>query len=300
MSSELLEPTSETFHLDPGRRRDERAFELTAGLSFKPQHLSEVLAAEGGLWFEVHPENYMAAGGPRLAALAAVAERFPISLHGVGLSLAADEPPDAAHLAAWRRLVERFRPALVSEHLAWSKRRGAYAPDLLPFPRTHEALARIAENVERMQQALGRQVLIENPALYLPLKGHELSEPEFLAELVRRTGCGLLLDVNNVFVSANNLGYAAEAYLAALPSEAVGEIHLAGHTPDPALGAALLIDSHDAAVAQPVWALYAALVARIGPRPTLIERDGNVPGFAELLAERARAHRILTRERAHL
>lgn len=272
---------------------------LTAGLSFKPQHLAEVLAADAaGLWFEVHPENYMAAGGPRLAALGAVAERFPISLHGVGLSLAADEPPDAAHLAAWRRLVDRFRPALVSEHLAWSQRRGAYAPDLLPFPRTAEALVRIAANVDRMQQALGRQVLIENPALYLPLKGHALPEPEFLAELVRRTGCGLLLDVNNVFVSASNLGYAAEVYLAALPAEAIGEIHLAGHTPDPNLGAALLIDSHDAAVAEPVWALYEKLVARIGPRPTLIERDDNLPPFAELMTERRRAEGVLAGEAA--
>jgi len=268
----------------------------TAGLSFKPQHLADALAAdEAGLWFEVHPENYMAAGGPRLAALAALAERFPLSLHGVGLSLAADEPPDADHLAAWRRLADRFQPVLVSEHLAWSTRRGAYAPDLLPFPRTAAALARIADNVARMQQALGRQVLIENPALYLPLNGHELAEPEFLAELVRRTGCGLLVDVNNVFVSANNLGYSAEAYLAALPAEAIGEVHLAGHAHDPNLGAALLIDSHDAPVAEPVWALYATLIAQIGPRPTLIERDDNLPAFAELMAERRRADRVLAR-----
>jgi uncharacterized protein (UPF0276 family) len=274
---------------------------LTAGLSFKPQHLAEILAtSDERLWFEVHPENYMAAGGPRVAALAAVTERYPISLHGVGLSLAADEPPDPAHLAAWRRLADRFQPTLISEHLAWSMRRGAYAPDLLPFPRTREALARIADNVDRMQQSLGRQVLIENPALYLALKGHELTEPAFLAELVGRTGCGLLLDVNNVFVSANNLGYAAEAYLAALPADAIGEIHLAGHTPDPKLGPALLIDSHAVPVAEPVWALYAGLIARIGPRPTLIERDDNLPAFAELMAERRRAHEILAPEPAHV
>lgn len=274
---------------------------FAAGLGFKPQHLADVLAADApGLWFEVHPENYMAAGGPRVAALEAVAERFPISLHGVGLSLAADEPPDASHLAAWRRLVDRFRPALVSEHLAWSTRRGAYAPDLLPFPRTAEALARIADNIERMQQALGRQVLIENPALYLALEGHEFAEPEFLAELVRRTGCGLLVDVNNAYVSGANLGYDAAAYLAALPAEAIGEIHLAGHTPDPNLGAALLIDSHDAPVAEPVWALFAALIARLGPRPTLIERDDNLPAFADLMAERSRAVSVLAGEAAHV
>lgn len=274
---------------------------LTAGLSFKPQHLAEALATDAaGLWFEVHPENYMAAGGPRLAALSAVAARFPVSLHGVGLSLAADEPPDAGRLAAWRRLVERFRPALVSEHLAWSTRRGAYAPDLLPFPRTAEALSRVADNVDRMQAALGRQVLVENPALYLPLKGHELAEPAFLAELARRTGCGLLVDVNNAFVSASNLGYSAEAYLADLPAAAIGEIHLAGHAPDPNLGAALLIDSHDAPVAEPVWALYETLIRRIGPRPTLIERDDKLPAFADLMAERARADAVLAREAAHV
>jgi uncharacterized protein (UPF0276 family) len=274
---------------------------LTAGVSFKPQHLADALAAEApGLFFEAHAENYMAPGGPRLAALSAIAERFPISLHGVGLSLAADEAPDPAHLARWKALVERFEPAVVSEHLAWSARRGAYAPDLLPFPRTAEALERIADNVACFQDAIGRRVLVENPALYLPLKGHELEEAEFLAELAERTGCGLLLDVNNVFVSANNLGYDASAYLAALPAEAIGEIHLAGHSEDPKLGEALLIDSHDAAVSEAVWALYARLITRIGPRPTLVERDANLPAFAELMAERDRAHRILVREPAHV
>jgi uncharacterized protein (UPF0276 family) len=272
---------------------------LSAGVSFKPQHLADALAAEApGLFFEVHAENYMAPGGPRLAALAAIAERFPISLHGVGLSLAADAPPDAAHLARWKALADRIQPALVSEHLAWSARGGAYAPDLLPFPRTREALDRIADNVARFQDAIGRRVLVENPALYLPLKGHEASEPEFLAELVARTGCGLLIDVNNVFVSASNLGYDAWDYLLALPAEAIGEIHLAGHSEDPKLGAALLIDSHDAPVSDAVWTLYARVIARIGLRPTLVERDANLPPFAELMAERERAHRILVREPA--
>ena len=264
---------------------------LTAGVSLKPNYVDDVLSAEAeGLWFEVHPENYMAAGGPRLASLAAVAERWPICLHGVGLSLAGDEPPDLDHLAALKRLVDRFQPALVSEHLAWSRRRGAYVPDLLPFPRTAEALARIADNVGRMQDALGRTVLVENPALYLPLSGHELPETGFLTELTRRTGCGLLLDVNNVAVSAHNLGYAPEAYLDALPEAAIGEIHLAGHTAD----GDLLIDSHDAPVSDAVWRLYARLIARIGPRPTLVERDANLPPFAALMAERERAHAILS------
>jgi uncharacterized protein (UPF0276 family) len=190
------------------------------------------------------------------------------------------------------------RPALVSEHLAWSTRRGVYAPDLLPFPRTRAARARIGENIDRMQSVLGRRVLIENPALYLPLEGHAFDEVEFLAELVRRTGCGLLVDVNNVFVSANNLGYSPEAYLDAIPGGAVGEIHLAGHAADERLGAALLIDTHGAPVAEPVWRLYERLIARIGSRPTLIERDDDIPPFADLLAERNRAHALLAREPA--
>jgi uncharacterized protein (UPF0276 family) len=274
---------------------------LTAGLSLKPQHFEAARAASAeGLWFEVHAENYMAAGGPRLAGLAAVAERWPVSLHGVGLSLASDAPPDRDHLAALKRLVDRFDPVLVSEHLAWSRSGGGYLPDLLPFPRSRAALARIAANVTAMQDTLGRRVLIENPALYLPLTGHELEEAEFLGELTARTGCGLLVDVNNAFVSAHNLGYSADAYLAALPAEAIGEIHLAGHSADPKLGQALLIDTHDAAVSAPVWRLYEALIARIGPRPTLIERDDNLPDFAALMAERQRAHRVLAREPAHV
>ncbi|MBU1375760.1 MAG: DUF692 domain-containing protein [Alphaproteobacteria bacterium] len=268
---------------------------LTAGVSLKPQHYADALACRAeGLWFEAHPENYMAAGGPRLAWLDAIARDKPISLHGVGLSLAADEAPDEDHLAALKRLVDRYQPALVSEHLAWSMRRGVYAPDLLPFPRTQAALARIADNVDRMQEVLGRRVLIENPSLYLPLEGHDLGEVAFLAALSRRTGCGLLVDVNNVFVSAHNLGFSAEAYLDALPAEAVGEIHLAGHAPD--ANADLLIDTHGAPVAEAVWRLYGRLIARIGQRPTLIERDDDIPAFQDLMAERERAHALLTRE----
>jgi len=268
--------------------------EPTAGLGLKPQHYADALACPAaGLWFEVHAENYMVAGGPRLATLDAFARERPLSLHGVGLSLAGDEPPDPAHLSALRRLVDRYHPMLFSEHLAWSMRQEVYAPDLLPFPRTRAALARIADNVSRLQDAIGRRALIENPSLYIPLQGHEFDEADFLAELTRRTGCGLLVDVNNAFVSARNLGYSAEAYLDALPAAAIGEIHLAGHRADARLGASLLIDTHDAPVAEPVWALFHRLVDRIGPRPTLIERDDEIPGFDELLAERDRAHRTL-------
>jgi uncharacterized protein (UPF0276 family) len=266
---------------------------LSAGLGLKPLHFEQALAAPPGLWFEVHPENYMVEGGPRLAWLETIRERHPLSLHGVGASLAADAEPDAAHLARFAALAARLEPALVSEHLAWSAWRGAYRPDLLPFPRTHEALLRVASNIDRLQEALQRGIAIENPSHYLRIEGHEYDEIDFLEELVRRTGCALLLDVNNVFVSARNLGLSAEAYLDAFPAAPVAEIHLAGHSPDAALGERLLVDSHDAPVAPAVWRLYERLIARIGPRPTLIERDDKLPAFEALLAERARAEAVL-------
>jgi len=267
---------------------------LTAGLGLKPQHYDAALACPAdGLWFEVHPENYMVAGGPRLAWLEAIRARHAISLHGVALSLAADAEPDAAHLQRLAALAQRIQPSLISEHLAWSTWRGTYHPDLLPFPRTAEVLARIADNVSRTQDALQRRIAIENPSHYLHMNGHDWDEIDFLTELARRTGCGLLLDVNNVYVSASNLGFAAEAYIDAFPGESIMEIHLAGHTPDPNLGAALLVDTHDAPVAPEVWALYARLIARIGARPTLIERDDNLPDFATLFAERQCAEAVL-------
>jgi uncharacterized protein (UPF0276 family) len=266
----------------------------SAGLGLKPSHYAEALAAPAdGLWFEVHPENYMVAGGPRLRWLEAIRARHPLSLHGVALSLASDAAPDAAQLARFAALVRRFEPALVSEHLAWSSSQGAYLPDLLPFPRSSEALARIAANIGRVQDALGRPIAIENPSHYLALEGHEWDEIAFLAELASRSGCGLLLDVNNVFVSARNLGGSAQAYIDAFPGERIMEVHLAGHSADPALGPALLVDSHDAPVAREVWDLYERLIARIGPRPTLIERDANLPAFSELMAERATALDVL-------
>lgn len=266
----------------------------TAGLGFKPEHCVEAMnGAADGLWFEVHAENYMVEGGPRLAMLEALSGAFPLSLHGVGLSLAADAAPDAAHVARLKRLVERFAPFVVSEHLAWSSWRGAHHPALLPFPRSRAALDRVVANVSRVQDALGRRLLIENPALYMPLEGDDFSETDFLSVLVRRAGCGLLVDINNIYVSAHNLGFDAGDYLDALPGYAVEEIHLAGHGVD----GALLIDSHDAPICDRVWRLHARLVERIGPRPTLIERDDNLPAFAELMKERARAHALLTRER---
>ncbi|MDP3739507.1 MAG: DUF692 domain-containing protein [Hyphomonadaceae bacterium] len=268
--------------------------EPTAGLSLKPQHYREALnVSAAGFWFEVHPENYMCDGGPRHAWLEAIRERHPLSLHGVGLSLAADEDPDPRHLARLKQLADRFEPFVVSEHLAWSQRRGIYHPDLLPFPRTRAALNRICDNVGRAQDALGRTLLIENPSLYLTLKGHELSEVELLGELAQRTGCGLLIDVNNVHVSANNLGFSAENYVDSVPATAIGEIHLAGHRPDEKAGPNLLIDTHGEPVAEEVWRLYERLIARVGRRPTLIERDDNIPAFGDLAEERARASTVL-------
>lgn len=267
---------------------------LTAGLGLKPQHYEEALACSAhGLWFEVHPENYYVAGGPRLAWLDMLRERHPLSLHSVSLSLAADAAPDNAHLARLAALTRRVQPALVSEHLAWSFWNGAYHPDLLPFPRTHQALARIAGNISMVQDALGRSIAIENPSHYLTIEGHDWSEIDFLTELTQRSGCGLLLDVNNVYVSARNLGFDAAQYLDAFPAKAIREIQLAGHSQDPNLGAALLIDSHDAPVSSAVWTLYERLIRRIGPHPTLIERDDQLPTFDTLLAERTRAAAFL-------
>ena len=267
----------------------------TAGLGFKPQHFSEALASPAvGLWFEVHAENYMVDGGPRLAMLEQLRRERPLSLHGVGLSLGSASEPDADHLAALKRLVDRFEPALVSEHLAWSRIDGRSFPDLLPLPRTNESLACLSANIGRVQDALGRQILIENPTHYLPLDQHRWSEASFLRELARRSGCELLIDVNNVAVGANNIGFDAAGWLSEIPAKLIGEVHLAGHSLD--ADGELLIDSHDEPVGDIVWNLYEGLIARVGARPTLIERDGNIPPFAELMAERDRAQTLLDGE----
>jgi hypothetical protein len=272
---------------------------LTAGLGFKTAHLTEALTSQAdGLWFEVHAENYMVDGGPRLAALTALREARPLSIHGVGLSIASASSPDPDHLARLARLVERTAPFAVSDHLAWQRWNGIHHADFLPFPRTRRALGRVIANVGRVQDALGRPILIENPSLYVDLPGHELTEVEFLTELARASGCGLLLDVNNLFVSAHNLGLSAKAAIDAVPGQFVAEIHLAGHSPD--ADSPLIIDTHAEPIADSVWALYARLIQRIGPRRTLIERDDHVPAFDVLMAERDRAAELLNaREVAH-
>ena len=270
---------------------------LGAGLGLKPQHFDDALqCAEADMWFEVHPENYLMAGGPRLAWLDAVRSRHPVSLHGVSLSLAGEAAPDQQHLHRLKELIRRVEPALISEHLAWSTLDGRYYPDLLPVPRTSEILSCVAANIQRTQEQLQRCIAIENPSHYLRMDNHDWSETDFLDELVRRTGCGLLVDVNNVYVSAHNIGYDAHTYLDNLPAEAIMEIHLTGHSEDSDDSAEtqLLIDSHDAPVIEPVWRLYRHLIERIGERPTLIEHDDKIPAFTELLTERNKAQEILS------
>lgn len=264
-----------------------------AGIGLKAEHYAEVLrCTDDALWVEAHPENYMVAGGPRLAWLEAIRAERTLSFHGVGASLGGPDDLDRDHLRALKALISRFQPASVSEHATWSAAGGRYYGDLFPLPRTQDALRHLCDRVDVFQTAIGRTILIENPSVYLPLKS-EMDEPDFMAAVCRASGCGLLLDVNNVFVSAVNAGFDADAYIDAVSGDLVGEVHLAGHTPDPREGHKLLIDTHAATTDEKVWRLYERLIARIGLRPTLIERDANIPPFAELMAERGRADRIL-------
>jgi uncharacterized protein (UPF0276 family) len=271
-----------------------------AGVGLKPQHYRDILDRRPDLgFFEIHAENYMGQGGPPHHHLGRIRERYPLSLHGVALSIGGLRRPDPDHLGRLKALIGRYQPGLFSEHLAWSTHDGAYYNDLLPLPYTEATLARVCAHIDETQAALGVPMLLENPSTYVRFEESTLGEIEFLREICRRTGCGLLLDVNNVFVSGTNHNYDPLAYLDAFPAEHVGEIHLAGHDQriDDA-GAPLVIDAHGAPIARSVWDLYAHALRRTGPQPTLIERDANVPPFAELVAEAAAADRILARERA--
>lgn len=265
------------------------------GVGYKPQHLAAILADPAPVqWLEIHAENYMGAGGRPLAQLRHLAERFPVSVHGVGLSIGGEAALDADHLARLRHLCGWLAPASFSEHLAWSTHDGAYLNDLLPVPYTTATQARVCDHIDQVQEVLGRRMLLENPSTYLSFTDTQMGEVEFLAEIARRTGCGLLLDVNNVHVSAINLGTDAQAYIDAFPLDLVGEVHLGGHEADLGdHGAALLIDSHAAAVADPVWALFAAVIARAGALPTLIEWDNDLPDWPVLAAEARRAAAVL-------
>jgi hypothetical protein len=266
-----------------------------AGVGYKAKHFAGLTEDPGPVrWIEVHAENYMGNGGRPLAQLRALSERMPVSVHGVGLSIGGDGPLDRDHLHRLRRLLDWLQPASFSEHLAWSTHDTGFLNDLLPLPYTSGTLARVADHIDQIQDALGRRMLLENPSTYLAFKESEMDEVTFLSELSRRTGCGLLLDVNNVFVSATNQDWDARAYIDAFPLDAVGEIHLGGHDEDEdEHGAPLLIDSHGREVVAPVWALYAHTLARGGPRPTLIEWDTDVPDWPTLRAEAARAAALL-------
>jgi hypothetical protein len=236
----------------------------------------------------------MGAGGPPHHYLEAIRRDYPISLHGVGLSLGGAEPLDESHLARLKALVERYEPGLVSEHLAWSGHGGTFLSDLLPLPYGREAVQRVGAHVDRLQNVLGRRILLENPSTYVAFEASEMSEIDFLTEVAKASSCGLLLDVNNVFVSATNQRFDAEAYLDTFPLDRVGEIHLAGHARDrDDAGAPLLIDAHDRAVDDQVWSLYARVVARGGMKPTLIEWDNDLPAWKTLYAEARTAERIM-------
>ncbi|SDF05733.1 DUF692 domain-containing protein [Rhodospira trueperi] len=266
----------------------------SVGVGLKSDHVEALLADPGAVaWVEVHAENYMHDGGPRHHDLERVRRDFPLSVHGVGLSLGGAEDLDGAHLAQLAAVVDRYRPALVSEHLAWCGTTGAFLNDLLPVPYTEEALSLVARHVDQTQEALGRPILVENPSRYFAFRIGDMSETEFLTALTERTGCGLLLDVNNIVVSAVNLDFDPVGYLEALPLDTVGEIHLAGHAVRHVDGVELRIDDHGSAVSEAVLALYGRALASTGPRPTLIERDSNLPPWPELAAEASRVRDIL-------
>ena len=285
----------------PTARFADRLIPACAGVGLKPEHYRDILEGSPDIgWFEIHAENFMGAGGPPHHFLSAIRERYPLSLHGVGLSIGSAGDLDTGHLKRLRELVDRYRPGLFSEHLAWSSHDGAYLNDLLPLPYNAETLATVAKHVDQVQQALGCRMLLENPSTYVQFSESTLSELDFLTGVVKETGCGLLLDVNNVQVSAANHGFDPVAYLEAFPVEHVGEMHLAGyeattddeHKP-------LLIDTHDRPVIADVWNLYRLAIRRAGPIPTLIEWDSNVPAWAELSEEAAKAQKIMAERRTN-
>jgi uncharacterized protein (UPF0276 family) len=269
-----------------------------AGVGLRFRHHREVLEARpAATWFEVHVENYMG-GGSAPGFLDAIRRDYPVSLHGTGLSLGSAEGLDAAHLARVREVVERFEPGLVSEHLSFSVAGGTYLADLLPLPMTEEALGVVCRNVAQVQDRLKRRLLVENPSTYVQFRHSTIPEWEFLALVAKRTGCGILCDVNNIYVSACNHGWRASAYLEALPPAAIGEIHLAGHSVQHIDAARTIrIDDHGSRVAPEVWALYAEALARFGPVPTLIEWDTDVPTMAVLLEEAAHADALIQKAR---
>ncbi|MFO1426449.1 MAG: DUF692 domain-containing protein [Steroidobacteraceae bacterium] len=270
-----------------------------AGIGLRAQHHERILATRPRVgWFEAHPENYFAAGGAAPACLERVRADYPLSLHGVGLSLGSCEPLDLAHVAELARLVRRFEPFVVSEHLSWGAAAGRHGNDLLPLPYTEEALQHVAGRVRELQERLGRQVLIENLSSYLEFGESTLTEWDFLAALVAESGCGLLFDVNNAYVNQCNHGGSAERFIDALPQHAVGELHLAGHSINRIAGREIRIDTHGSQVCEEVWALFRQAVRRFPRAPALIEWDTDIPALEVLVAEAGRADAETTRARA--
>ena len=264
------------------------------GIGFKPEHFPAIVQTRPDLGFlEIHAENYMGAGGLPHRMLTRLRQDHALSVHGVGLSIGGPDPLNEDHLARLRALCDRYQPESFSEHLAWASHGGEWMHDLLPLPYTGETLDIVCDHIDRVQEVLGRRILLENPASYVLFEQSDIAETAFLAEVVRRTGCGLLLDINNVFVSCVNHRTDPRAYLADFPLEAVAEIHLAGHATEDLPSGPLLIDDHGAPVAEPVWALYAETVSKSGALPSLIEWDNDLPPFEDLMAEAARAGRIL-------
>jgi uncharacterized protein len=275
---------------DPARKLRNQA-----GIGLRHPHVAELIErpSPGLAWVEVHTENYMADGGPRLRQLELIRERYALSFHGVGLSLGSADTPEPAHLARIRRLADRFAPALLSEHIAWSIESGHYLNDLFPIPYTEEALGIVARNVAIAQDVLGQPLMVENPSSYLRFVDSTMPECEFVAEIARRAGCGILLDVNNIHVSAHNHSFEVTDYLETIPGALIGEFHLAGHATTEVEGTPILIDDHASRVGAPVWRLFDAALERYGPRPTLMEWDNAIPPLEVLLDERAAAQRRL-------
>ncbi len=297
----MAEPESANGNVTGSQRQQWADCKIPAksGVGLKPQHYDQILRDLPDIgWFEIHAENYMGQGGAPHRYLSRIRECYPISLHGVGLSIGAAQPLDQDHLKRLKQVSKRYEPGLFSEHLAWSTHKTSYYPDLLPVPYNQQSFDQVCDHIDQVQEAMECQMLLENPSTYVAFETSTMDETEFISGVLKRTGCGLLLDVNNVYISANNQAYDPRAYIDALPMENVGEIHLAGHATDAdENGEVLLIDTHDRQVADPVWLLYEHALTQCGPVPTLIEWDSNVPDWPTLFHEARAAEELLEKHR---
>jgi uncharacterized protein len=284
------------------KKRIEPSLPARTGVGLKPEHYGDIIGTNPDIgWFEVHPENYMGEGGAPHHYLEKIRALYPLSLHGVGLSIGAVQPLNEQHLKRLRTLMDRYEPQSFSEHLAWSTHESHFLNDLLPLPYTHDTLMLVSHHVDQVQTYLGRKMLIENPSTYIQFRHNDMSEIDFLKSLVKSTGCGLLLDVNNVYVCAINHGFSAEEYIDAFPVEHIGEIHLAGHAEiEDDCGEILLVDAHDRNVKEEVWALYERIIQRAGPKPTLIEWDNDIPAWDVLFDEAVKAEAIMDNRRTNV